>query len=77
MLDVLDDHPGPFRNFLANFATSAPASGWAPHIAWRRVALIDGRQANGTMMRRRVAGRWQYRSMTEDEQIEAVIDRTW
>lgn len=78
MLDALApaERPSLLRRLLA-VAWPGPSQGWSPHIAWRDVPFVDGETARGTMMRRYFGGRWQYRRMTNDEQIDAVIDRTW
>ena len=71
------DYAGMLGALFAGFTTLAATPTWAPHVAWKSVALVDGSSAKGTLMRRHVGGRWQYRSMTDDERIELAIDRTW
>lgn len=40
---------------------------WHPHTTLVSVTLIDGRVHTGSVMCRRVPGRWEYRECTDDE----------
>ena len=47
-------------------------SEWRSCFCFFAKRLIDGSKASGHLMKRWVAGAWQYRRETDDEQLERV-----
>jgi len=57
-----------FFRLLRRFSGSYPLSrNWTPCAVLLRKQLADGTRAGGTLMRRRVASRTEYRRMTDEE----------
>lgn len=71
------DYPNVLDRLVSAIGTFDRSPHWKPHLAWTKVALLDGTMAKGTLMRRHRGGGWQYRSLTDDEQSQLTVDRTW
>ena len=61
---------------LVGFFT-ARDTGWRAFRAYVPVTDVDGNQIRGFLMRRRVAGAWQYRPATEEENEDAIQQGAW
>lgn len=54
-----------------------PDHPWEPCDTYRKHRLIDGTKDTGSLMRRRVNGRRQYRAMTDREFIDWMCVKAW
>ncbi len=61
---------------LAEIITDSKVGKWDFHTALFG-AVIDGKRVFGPIMRRRVAGGYEYRRMREDESADYVSRESW
>jgi hypothetical protein len=60
---------------LCHFYAADHAGEWRTHELYRRKKMINGTFASGTVMRRKVNGKWEYRHATDDELMDDWLYR--